>query len=60
MMERSTHAPAAAPRPDGRRTQAMKRSLFWRSALWGGLTLILIAFLAWFIVGANEAGGMLP
>jgi hypothetical protein len=60
MMERTTRAPAATPRPDGRRTQATKRSLYMRSALWGGLSLALIAFLAWFIVWANEAGSMLP
>jgi hypothetical protein len=60
MMERSTRVPAAAPRPDGRRRQATKRSLYMRSTLWGGLTFALIGFLAWFIVWANEAGGMLP
>ncbi|HSP24629.1 MAG TPA: hypothetical protein VLQ65_05600 [Saliniramus sp.] len=60
MMERPTHAPASNARHDGRRTRTTKRSLHMRSTLWGGLTLALIAFLAWFVVWANEAGGMLP
>lgn len=71
MAERSTRAsasrepsspesPDAAPRPDGRERQATKRSMSMRRTLWGSLTLVLIAFLAWFVFWANEAGGMLP
>jgi hypothetical protein len=70
MMERSTRASPsranpsraapATPRPDGRARQATKRKLSLRSALWGGLTVVLITFLAWFVLWANEAGGILP
>lgn len=56
----SHRAPEPALRPDDRRTQATKRSLSMRSTLWGALTLVLIAFLAWFVFWANETGGMLP
>lgn len=65
MLERTTRAPGAngeatPPRPDGRRTQATKRSLYFRSMIWGAVALFLIAFLGWFIFWSNETGGMLP
>jgi hypothetical protein len=65
MPERTTRASGAdgqitPPRPEGRRRQATKRSLYLRSTIWGAVTLSLIVFLGWFIFWANEAGGMLP
>jgi len=65
MLERTNVAPGQAdrnsgPRPDGRRRQTTRRSLYLRSAVWGAVTLALIAFLGWVIVWTNEAGSMLP